>query len=230
MIYRANNMKLQSFFWAIFILLVVGTCLSFASLLLPVYVDRNLLSSAGDIAAGVAAAFGIAIACLALFVFLYRDSTEQKIADQTYAAKERLEEALLHGAELIKVAAENNGGAISGVDDRMIHQAFIMMREALEEARKVPLYSALMSVSKNDAEAAGNFLGVLEGHLRADLSEKTAAVSHSVFISIPILLKALKKLNADNIKTHACAESNDKEVLGFFEKISSHIISEQRRR
>ena len=208
------------------VLLMTGTLASMIALFLPLFLPNETLSTAGDISSGVSAVFGISIACLALFIYLYRDSTEQKVADRTFEAKEILEDALVQASSLIKITAENNNGAIPG-NDRLIKHALIILKDAITEARKTPLYAALSSVSESQkGYNPADLILTLEAHVNADLQEGASGVSNTVFISIPPLHEALSSLTADNIKKHSGFSHGRRGEIDFMKKIATHITSQ----
>jgi len=66
-----------------FKLAVIGTLASSASIVLPwLGVDSGLLSSSGDIAGGLASAFGLAVAAIALRLYVWSESPEKKRIDR----------------------------------------------------------------------------------------------------------------------------------------------------
>lgn len=220
-------MKLRTFFIIVLVLLLFGTILSILSLFSPLFLDQDFLSSAGEISSGIAAIFGMAIACLALWLYLNRESTEQKIADHAYEVKERLEEAILQASVLIKLSAETNSGTIAGVNDRLVKHAFIVLREALAEARKAPLYSALLSLDQDKDQSAANHLLALEAHITADLNENATGVSNAVFISIPILWDSLIRIDSENIKEHSTSILKKHDAIDFMKKVGNHIMGKE---
>lgn len=222
-------MKIRTFFHVTMGLLLAGTFASSIALFLPLFLPNGVLSTAGDLSAGVSAVFGISIACLALFVYLYRDSTEQKIADRAFEAKEVLEDALVQASSLMKLTAENNC-RIPGTDtlipgtDRCVQHALVILKDAAAEARKTPLYAALSSVSEyQQGYNPADLLLTLEAHVSADLNERQPVVSPSVFISIPYVYDALSSLTPDNIKKHSAFAHGRRGEIEFIRNLSEQI-------
>lgn len=221
------NMKIRTFFAVTMLLLLTGTLASIISLFLPLFFPMDFLSTAGDISAGVSAVFGMSIACLALFIYLYRDSTEQKVADETFKAKEVLEDALIQASSLIKVTAEINNGAIPG-SDRCVRHALVILRDATAKARQTSLYAALSSVTESEKSYnPADLIVTLEAHVSADLQEGSSGVSYTVFGSIPPLHEALSLLTADNMKLHSGFNHGKRGEIEFMKKIAEYITSQK---
>lgn len=94
-----------------FALAVFGTLASLVALALPwVGVEIAFLSSAGEIAGGVAAVFGLAVAAIALKSYVWSESTERHTIDAVWKAVNTLKSAVFYyqtiAETLDKIAAE----------------------------------------------------------------------------------------------------------------------------
>lgn len=201
-----------NFFRIAIALMFFGVILSLLSLLSPRFFDKDLIESAGSISAGIAAVFSIGIAILALAVYIHNDSPLQKIADQSYTARQQLADALYCAALLrrvIKVTLHEDYNS-----PVFIHMLNIL-KDALADARKTPIYSAvhnLSNESKSDLPMGFNVAELmlyLEAHANADLKRELDGIGQT-YHYIFYLYNEVIKINEKNIRDLANEDPNDR--------------------
>jgi hypothetical protein len=185
---------------------IVGMFLSLAALLYgTVSPDATAarLAAAGDFASSIGTIFGMALASLALLLYVEQESASKKLADTTWEHLLRLEEAFHAYASLFALQNNLDQQSEGPSDHRFIKLGTKELVEALENVRHGELYGVLSAHGQNwelpEAEDPAQMCLVLEANLRDDLERGCPDFPVSALYYGHILSKIIMGLNSGDI-------------------------------
>jgi hypothetical protein len=221
-------MNLVALFKLVRVLIIIGVIVALICLFIPFTtpLSADRISAAGQLAAAVAAIFGLTIASLALFAYINREEVGRLQADRAWQEKQQLDQALHQFASLIAIANTTTHGEIEKEYDRLLHPALTMLLDSLATARKSDLYRALNNIKTTapGKPLASELLLFFEAQIRASLHEHIRGVDRSLFVYYTCLVDALSQITKDNVYDRAHIELSGRmskfmrEVAANFEK------------
>jgi hypothetical protein len=157
-------------------LAVGGTILSVLSLILPwLGIDPNLISSSGQISSGLAAAFGLAVAAIALKSYVWSESTERQDIDSVWGSIRTLQKEAFYASLITTVINKNMIRAESKDREEIVKEAF--QAEALKSMNKAldtsltPEFVKWVELGNNGENIKLSFFRLKLGFKLAELNE-----------------------------------------------------------
>lgn len=142
-----------------FKLAVIGTLAASASIVLPwLGVDSDLLSSSGEIAGGLASAFGLAVAAIALRLYVWSESPEKKKIDRISEQIDVVNAKLTLLFALERGIIMHPGHGYVGDEKKRVKQYYVTIaRQIAQDGITSELCLYMESVKKGGQDIANRF-------------------------------------------------------------------------